>query len=595
MAKPDAAHAKLPDAKPDSASDAKDDLKTLPLPEVEKRLSASPDGLTQAEATKRLAKYGPNEIEEKKTNALLKFLKYFWGPIPWMIEVAVILSGVVQHWPDFFIILILLFANAIIGFWEERQAGNAIEALKAKLAIKSRVKRDGKWVTPPAKDLVPGDVIRLRLGDIVPADARLLDGDELSVDQSALTGESLPASKKSGDAIFSGSIVRRGEISALVYATGGKTYFGRTAELVQSAVTVSHFQQAVLRIGNYLIILAVALVSVIIGVGIYRGEPVLGEAALRGKRAHERAVLKLRHQPGRQAAGQVDTAGGHDLQGQIASFGAPDVDHDPKRPGGERVGVGIVQRRPQNGRRAVAGGVQHHTERPALGGRVAGTHVIVDVRQAGAGADAFIRRVPEALGQERPQARLDLIGRGEISVAAFGGTGDIVMPAPDQESFAEPGAGGQHRNRGVRHGLAGIDLGRVSGLQMRHRVSDRFEVVKQGDVVQAEIAAQRRLLQVPRQVRQVRTTLDDRACHVEARGGGPFAAAGQECLDDRLQSLEVGAVELLLGHELPRPGVRRDESQPGRGRADVAREQHQAASPSRIDCSSRARFAVTLG
>jgi H+-transporting ATPase len=275
MAKPDAAHAKLPDAKPDSASDAKDDLKTLPLPEVEKRLSASPDGLTQAEATKRLAKYGPNEIEEKKTNALLKFLKYFWGPIPWMIEVAVILSGVVQHWPDFFIILILLFANAIIGFWEERQAGNAIEALKAKLAIKSRVKRDGKWVTPPAKDLVPGDVIRLRLGDIVPADARLLDGDELSVDQSALTGESLPASKKSGDAIFSGSIVRRGEISALVYATGGKTYFGRTAELVQSAVTVSHFQQAVLRIGNYLIILAVALVSVIIGVGIYRGEPVL--------------------------------------------------------------------------------------------------------------------------------------------------------------------------------------------------------------------------------------------------------------------------------------------------------------------------------
>lgn len=245
------------------------------MPEVEKRLGASPDGLTQAEATKRLAKYGSNEIEERKTNALLKFLKYFWGPIPWMIEVAVVLSGAVRHWPDFFIILVLLVANAIIGFWEERQAGNAIEALKAKLAIKTRVKRDGKWVTPPAKGLVPGDVIRLRLGDIVPADARLLDGDELSVDQAALTGESLPASKKPGDAVFSGSIVRRGEISALVYATGGKTYFGKTAELVQSAVTVSHFQQAVLRIGNYLIILAVALVSVIIAVGIYRGEPVL--------------------------------------------------------------------------------------------------------------------------------------------------------------------------------------------------------------------------------------------------------------------------------------------------------------------------------
>jgi H+-transporting ATPase len=275
MATSNAAHAKSPDAKPASPSEAKDDLTSLPLPEVEKRLSTSPDGLTQAEAKKRLAQYGPNEIEEKKTNALLKFLKYFWGPIPWMIEVAVVLSGVVRHWPDFFIILLLLVANATIGFWEERQAGNAIDALKARLAIKARVQRDGKWVTPPARELVPGDIIRLRLGDIVPADARLLDGDEISVDQSALTGESLPATKNPGDAVFSGSIVRRGEIGALVYATGGKTYFGKTADLVQSAVTVSHFQKAVLRIGNYLIILAVALVSVIIAVGIYRGEPIL--------------------------------------------------------------------------------------------------------------------------------------------------------------------------------------------------------------------------------------------------------------------------------------------------------------------------------
>ena len=109
-----------------------------------------------------------------------------------MIEVAVVLSGIVRHWPDFFIILLLLVANATIGFWEEHQAGNAIDALKARLAIKARVKRDGKWITPAARELVPGDVIRLRLGDIVPADARLLDGDEVSVDQSALTGESLP-------------------------------------------------------------------------------------------------------------------------------------------------------------------------------------------------------------------------------------------------------------------------------------------------------------------------------------------------------------------------------------------------------------------
>src|ERR1700722_12528935 len=163
------------------------DLKTMPLADVEKNLNSSPDGLTQAEAQKRLTQYGPNEIEEKKTNLLLKFLGYFWGPIPWMIEAAVILSGVVRHWPDFFIILVLLVSNAVVGFWEEHQAGNAIAALKAKLAIKARVKRDGKWIDPAARDLVPGDVIRVRLGDIVPADARLLEGDEVSVDQSALT------------------------------------------------------------------------------------------------------------------------------------------------------------------------------------------------------------------------------------------------------------------------------------------------------------------------------------------------------------------------------------------------------------------------
>ena len=251
------------------------DLKTAPLADVEKQLASSPNGLTQAEAAKRLVKYGPNEIAEKRTNPLLKFLLYFWGPIPWMIEVAVVLSGIVRHWPDFFIILMLLIANATIGFWEERQAGNAIDALKAKLAIKARVKRDGKWVTPAPRDLVPGDVIRLRLGDIVPADIRLLDGDEISVDQAALTGESLPATRRAGDAVFSGSIVRRGEAGGLVYATGGKTYFGKTAELVQSAHTASHFQKAVLKIGNYLIILAVALVVVIIGVGVYRGDPIL--------------------------------------------------------------------------------------------------------------------------------------------------------------------------------------------------------------------------------------------------------------------------------------------------------------------------------
>jgi H+-transporting ATPase len=257
------------------APDAKDDLKTLPMPEVEKRLQCTADGLTQAEAQKRLTKYGANEIKEEKQNPVLKFLSYFWGPIPWMIEIAVVLSGVVRHWPDFFIILLLLVANAVVGFWEEHEAGNAIAALKAKLAIKARVKRDGKWINPAARELVPGDVIRLRLGDIVPADARLLDGDPVELDQSALTGESLPATRKPGEAVFSGSIVRQGEIGALVYATGENTYFGKTAQLVETAHTVSHFQRAVLKIGNYLIMLAVVLVAVIVIVAIFRGDPIL--------------------------------------------------------------------------------------------------------------------------------------------------------------------------------------------------------------------------------------------------------------------------------------------------------------------------------
>jgi H+-transporting ATPase len=262
---------KAPESKPDS----KDDLKSLPLPEVEKKLGSSPDGLTQAEAQKRLTQYGPNEIEEKKANPFLKFLTYFWGPIPWMIEAAVILSGLVRHWLDFFIILLLLVSNAVVGFWEEHQAGNAIAALKAKLAVNAKVKRDGKWATPAARELVPGDVIRVRLGDIVPADARLLEGDPVEVDQSALTGESLPATRKPGEAVFSGSIIRQGEIDAMVYATGANTYFGKTAQLVQEAHTVSHFQRAVLKIGDYLIILAVTLVVLILAVALFRGDPIL--------------------------------------------------------------------------------------------------------------------------------------------------------------------------------------------------------------------------------------------------------------------------------------------------------------------------------
>ena len=242
---------------------------------LRKGLKPQVAGLSQAEAKERLAQYGFNEIPEKKVNLVLKFLSYFWGPIAWMIEAAAILSAIVRHWEDFAIITVLLVGNAVVGFWEEYQAGNAIAALKAQLALEARVKRDGAWTTVPARELVPGDLIRLRLGDIIPADSRLLQGDPIDVDQSALTGESLPVTHKTGETVYSGSIVKQGEIEALVQGTGKNTYFGKTASLVEEAHTVSHFQKAVLKIGDYLIVIAVVLVVLILAVALFRGDKMM--------------------------------------------------------------------------------------------------------------------------------------------------------------------------------------------------------------------------------------------------------------------------------------------------------------------------------
>jgi H+-transporting ATPase len=258
-----------------SSQDSSKDLSKISLEELQSRLNASTSGLSQAEVETRLAQYGYNELAEEESNTLLKFLSYFWGPIPWMIEVAAVLSGLVRHWADLVIILVLLLMNALVGFWEEYQAGNAIAALKQKLALKARVKRDGKWTSVEARELVPGDLIRVRIGDIIPADARLLEGDPVQVDQSALTGESLPVTHEAGDAVYSGSILKKGECDALVYATGSDTYFGKTAHLVGTAHTVSHFQQAILKIGDYLIVLALALVILILGVALFRGDNML--------------------------------------------------------------------------------------------------------------------------------------------------------------------------------------------------------------------------------------------------------------------------------------------------------------------------------
>lgn len=238
-------------------------------------LETSADGLTSEEARSRFTQFGPNALEEKRTNAILEFLGYFWGPIPWMIEIAAILSAIVQHWDDLVIIVVLLLFNALVGFWQEYKAASALEALKKQLALRARALRDGAWVEVPAETLVPGDVVRLRLGDIIPADVKLIDGDYLSVDQSALTGESLPVSKKPGDIAYSGSVAKQGEMVALVTGTGGNTYFGRTAKLVQTAGAPSHFQKAVLQIGDYLIYLSLGLVAILILVQLERGDKIL--------------------------------------------------------------------------------------------------------------------------------------------------------------------------------------------------------------------------------------------------------------------------------------------------------------------------------
>ena len=252
-----------------------EEVKEISLPKLFQKLSSSEKGLNDSEAKERLQQYGPNEIVEKKTSPIVKFLSYFWGPIPWMIEIAAVLSGVLHRWEDFTIILALLLLNVTVGFWQEYKADNAIELLKQKLALKARVLRANKWSEVPAREIVPGDVIRLRLGDIFPADVKLINGDYLLVDESALTGESLPVEKHVLDVGYSGSIIRQGEMDALVVGTGMNTFFGKTAKLVEEAKTRSHFQKAVIKIGDYLIAFALILVTLVFIVVLFRHESVL--------------------------------------------------------------------------------------------------------------------------------------------------------------------------------------------------------------------------------------------------------------------------------------------------------------------------------
>ncbi|XP_071726822.1 ATPase 8, plasma membrane-type-like [Rutidosis leptorrhynchoides] len=245
------------------------DLENIPVEDVFTRLKCTKNGLTRDEGTKRVEIFGPNKLEEKKESKLLKFLGFMWNPLSWVMEAAAIMAIVLANggdrppdWQDFVGIVVLLIINATVSFIEENNAGNAAAALMAGLAPKCKVLRDERWVERDADILVPGDLISVKLGDIIPADARLLEGDPLKIDQSALTGESLPVTKYPGNAVYSGSTCKQGEIEAVVIATGINTFFGKAAHLVENTNQVGHFQRVLTAIGNF------CICSIAVGIAI---------------------------------------------------------------------------------------------------------------------------------------------------------------------------------------------------------------------------------------------------------------------------------------------------------------------------------------
>lgn len=216
-------------------------------------------GLTQAEAEQRLRQFGPNVIEEQTRSPLRHFLAFFWGPLPWLMEGAATVALVLHAWGTFWVILGNLVLNALIAFWEELRANRAIAALRAQLAPKAYVRRDGAWSELAARDLVPGDVIQVRLGDVVPADARLLTAGGVALDRSSVTGESLPIECAPGDMLQAGTVVRRGTAEAQVIATGARIHFADTIRLVQKTVPVGHLQRIIVTLARDLIVFALAL------------------------------------------------------------------------------------------------------------------------------------------------------------------------------------------------------------------------------------------------------------------------------------------------------------------------------------------------
>nr|WP_297026114.1 plasma-membrane proton-efflux P-type ATPase [Thermoplasma sp.] len=200
-------------------------------------------------------------MQEKKENPVIKFLRKFWAPVPWMLEATIVITIVLDKLLDTYIIAFLLVFNAIVSFFQESKAENAVELLKQKLSVRARVLRSNEWKQVEARVLVPGDVIDIRLGDVVPADSVIISG-SLEIDESALTGESVTVTKEKQDIAYSGSIVKRGEALAIVYKTRSATYFGKTTTLVQSAGSKSHIESLIFSIVRDLIILDVLLVMI---------------------------------------------------------------------------------------------------------------------------------------------------------------------------------------------------------------------------------------------------------------------------------------------------------------------------------------------
>jgi len=257
------------------ANEKPPDMATASVPDTLASLHVNPDtGLTHAEVDVRRNENGYNEVAVIKGHPVLNFLRKFWGISAWMLELIMVLSAVLGKYSDLAVVSTLLVINAALSFVQERRAAGVVEALRKRLQVSARVRRDSSWQVIPARELVPGDIVRVRPGDIIPADVKLLTG-ALSVDQSALTGESKDADKKPGEVLSSGSIVRRGEGNGVVMLTGAKTYFGRTTELVQQARPKLHIEAVVSKVVRWLFVIVGSLLGVVIILSVIRGAPLI--------------------------------------------------------------------------------------------------------------------------------------------------------------------------------------------------------------------------------------------------------------------------------------------------------------------------------